>query len=214
MDKSFRKNSLDYWDGIHRNYERSEIKVDDWLDKFEDIIIETKKPVLDLGCGGGNDTLYLISKGKEVISCDQSENAIKNIIKNFPEVREARCFDMLDGLPFEDGDCDVIIADLCLHYFSDADTKRIIADIRRVLTEGGHLIMRVNSVNDVLHGAGKGREMEHHLFETEGHTIKRFFDEDDIRYYFKDFEIEYMHEEIMTRYDLEKRLFRVCLRKV
>ena len=211
--QEYRKNSLDFWNDIHKEYDIETIKVDDWLDRFDTVIENTQKPILDLGCGGGNDTLYLISKGKQVISCDQSENAIRNIIKNFPEVKEARCFNMLDGIPFEDNSFDVVIADLCLHYFNDEDTKRIISDIHRILTPGGHLILRVNSINDVNHGAGQGVELEHHVFESEGNTIKRFFDEDDIRYYFRDFTIEFLNEEIMTRYTIEKRLYRVCVRK-
>ena len=43
--------------------------------------------------------------------------------------------------------------------------------------------------------------------------FKRFFDEKDIKFFFKDFDIEYLNEEIMTRYKLEKRLYRVCVRK-
>lgn len=38
------------------------------------------------------------------------------------------------------------------------------------------------------------------------------FDEEDIKYFFKDFEIEYMHEEVMKRYEHEKFLYRVCCR--
>ena len=211
--QEYRKNSLDFWNDIHKEYDRETIIVDDWLERFDTVIENTQKPILDLGCGGGNDTLYLITKGKQVISCDQSENAIRNIIKNFPEVKEARCFNMLDGIPFEDNSFDVVIADLCLHYFNDEDTKRIISDIHRILTPGGHLFLRVNSINDVNHGAGQGVELEHHVFESEGNTIKRFFDEDDIRYYFRDFTIEFLNEEIMTRYTIEKRLYRVCVRK-
>ncbi len=213
MEQVFRQKSLEYWDNVHKDYDRATIKVDDWLEKFDDIIMGTQKPILDLGCGGGNDTLYLISKGKQVISCDQSPSAINNIRKNFPEVYDAKCFNMLDGLPFEDEAFDVVIADLCLHYFLKSDTEKILNDIRRILTPGGHLILRVNSINDVLHGAGRGPEIEHHVFEMEGKTIKRFFNEEDIRSFFKDFTIEYLKEEIMTRYKLEKRLYRVCVKK-
>lgn len=213
MEQVFRQKSLEYWDNVHKEYDRATIKVDDWLEKFDDIIMGTQKPILDLGCGGGNDTLYLISKGKQVISCDQSPSAINNIRKNFPEVYDAKCFNMLDGLPFEDEAFDVVIADLCLHYFLKSDTEKILNDIRRILTPGGHLILRVNSINDVLHGAGQGPEIEHHVFEMEGKTIKRFFNEEDIRSFFKDFTIEYLKEEIMTRYKLEKRLYRVCVKK-
>ena len=213
MEQVYRQKSLEYWDNVHKDYDRATIKVDDWLEKFDDIIMGTQKPILDLGCGGGNDTLYLISKGKQVISCDQSPSAINNIRKNFPEVYDAKCFNMLEGLPFEDEAFDVVIADLCLHYFLKSDTEKILNDIRRILTPGGHLILRVNSINDVLHGAGQGPEIEHHVFEMEGKTIKRFFNEEDIRSFFKDFTIEYLKEEIMTRYKLEKRLYRVCVKK-
>ncbi len=213
MEEVYRQKSLEYWDEIHKDYNRENIKVDDWLDRFDDIIEATTKPILDLGCGGGNDTLYLINKGKKVISCDQSQSAISNIKKNFPEVYDVKCFNMLDGIPFEDESFEVVIADLCLHYFLEKDTLRILDEINRILQPGGHMILRVNSVNDVLHGAGDGKEIEHHVYEMEGKTIKRFFDEDDIRYFFKDFDIEYMKEEIMTRYKLEKRLYRVCVRK-
>lgn len=211
MGSDYRESSLEYWNGVHKPIERDAIPTDDWLDLFEDIIKRTEKPVLDLGCGTGNDTLYLVERGRKVISCDQSENAIGNIVKNFPEV-EAKCFNMLDGLPFEDASFDLVIADLCLHYFDEADTAAIIAEIARVLTPGGHLIFRVNSINDVNHGAGQGRELGHHLYESGSKTMKRFFDEEDIRSFFKAFEIEYLKEEIMSRYRLEKRLYRVCCR--
>ena len=160
-----------------------------------------------------NDTLYLISKGKQVIACDQSETAIENIKRNFPEVKEAICFNMLDGFPFDDESFDVMIADLSLHYFGAEDTKAILREILRILVPGGHLILRVNSVNDVNHGAGQGKEIEHHVYETESGTIKRFFDEEDIRSFFSDFGIEYLKEETMSRYKFEKRLFRVCVKK-
>lgn len=125
--------SLKYWNKLHQNYEKDNIKYDDWLDKFEEIVNACETPILDLGCGTGNDTLYLLNKGKKVISCDQSENAIKNIKKNFPEVFDAKCFNMLDGFSFPDDYCDLIIADLCLHYFKEKDTFKIINEIRRIL---------------------------------------------------------------------------------
>ena len=208
-----KENSLEYWNNIHSKYERNEIKLDDWLDKFETIIDSCSTPILDLGCGSGKDTLYLINKNKQVISCDQSSNAINNIKKNFPEVYDTKCFNMLDGMPFDNNSFELIIADLCLHYFKEKDTFELLNEIRRILTVGGRLIFRVNSVNDVNHGAGQDNEIEHHLYETSDKRLKRFFYEKDIKFFFKDFDIEYLNEEIMTRYKLEKRLYRVCVRK-
>ena len=100
-----------------------------------------------------------------------------------------------------------------MHYFWEKETMQILREIQRILLPGGHLIFRVNSVNDIHHGAGKGTEVEHHVYETDAGTLKRFFDEADIRRFFSEFQIEYVHEEIMTRYQFEKRLFRGCVRK-
>ncbi len=215
MDELHRQRSLEYWDAAHQRqgYARADIKTDDWLEEFDDIIRKARGPILDLGCGGGNDTLYLLKRGKQVRACDQSPTAIRRLRENFPEIGEALCVNMLDGLPYEDGAFEIVIADLCLHYFTGEDTRRIISEIRRILIPGGHLILRVNSVHDVHHGAGQGRMVEPHLFETKEGTLKRFFDEADIRDFFHEFSIEFLREETMTRYGPEKQLFRVCARK-
>ncbi len=207
------KNSIEYWNNIHKNYERDDLKYDDWLDDFEDIINKCKTPILDLGCGSGNNTLYLTNKNKKVIAVDISENAIANIKKNFKEIYDTKCLNMLEGLPFDDKYFELIIADLSLHYFKKIDTEMIIKEIYRTLSDNGHLIMRVNSVNDINHGAGQGIEIEKHLYQTEDGRLKRFFDEQDVRDYFSDFEIEYLKEETMTRYKLEKKLYRACMKK-
>lgn len=207
------ENSMEFWDSKHQKYDRNEINTDDWLEKFGKILEECNTPVLDLGCGSGNDTLYLIHRGKKVISCDQSQNAINNIKNNFPEVYDMKCFNMLDGMPFEDNSFMLIIADLCLHYFREKDTQKIIDGIKRKLRKNGHLILRVNSINDINYGAGQGTEIEHHLYQTEDGRLKRFFDEEDIRYFFQDFEMEYCKEEKMIRYELEKIVYCVCVIK-
>ena len=168
---------------------------------------------IDLGCGSGNDTLYLMNQGKQVIACDQSKLALENIRKKLPDVYDIKCFNMLDGMPFDSSSFDLIIADLCLHYFREKDTIKILEEIKRILKTNGHLAFRLNSINDVNHGAGQGKELEHHLYESSNGTIKRFFDEQDIKYFFHDFDFEYLNEEIMTRYQLEKRLYRGLVKK-
>lgn len=196
------------WDNVHKKYDRSDIKYDNWLDLFDRAIMHCKTPIIDLGCGSGNDTLYLIEKGKNVIPCDYSQKAIENIKANFPEVKRAECFDMSKGLPFEDNFTDIIISDLSLHYFTEQKTMEIIEDLKRVLKPNGLLIYRVNSIKDVNHGAGQGKEVEQHLYETSDGRVKRFFDEKDIRKYFSDWESLYLHEETMGRYEHEKVLWR------
>ena len=55
QQQEYRKNSLDFWNEIHKEYARETIKIDDWLERFDSIIENIQKPILDLGCGGGND---------------------------------------------------------------------------------------------------------------------------------------------------------------
>lgn len=207
------KCSLAYWEQIFAEHSGQKIQTDDWLDDYDNIIQACSTPVLDLGCGFGNDTHALMRKGKEVIACDQSENALSNLRRNLPDVHETKRVNMLDELPFADAAFEIVIADLCLHYFTKADTLHILDEIQRVLMPGGHLFVRVNSINDVNYGAGQGEEIEHHLYLNEDGCLKRFFDEADIRELFGAFEIEYLREERMTRYAADKYLFRVVVRK-
>ena len=207
------KKSLDFWNELHLNHEKKDIIYDDWLEMFDDLISKCNTPIIDLGCGNGNDTLYLIGKGKKVIACDQSENAIKNIKRNFPEIYDTKIFNMLDGFPFDDNSFELIIADLCLHYFRSDDTFKILKSIKKILKDDGHLLFRINSINDVNYGAGKGEEIEHHLYLTDDGMYKRFFDNEDVKKFFSDFHIEYLNEESMNRYKYEKKVYRGCVRK-
>lgn len=200
------------WNAIHRNYEREQIQYDDWLETFRDAIDACQTPVLDLGCGSGNDTLYLIGRGKRVISCDYAQNAIWNIHKNFPEVERAVCFDMTKGLPFENDFTDLIVCDLSLHYFTEQKTFEILDEVKRVLRPGGLLLFRVNSMRDINYGAGAGREVEHHLYATDDGRYKRFFDAGDIEKFWSGWNTAYLREEKMSRYGLEKVLWKCATR--
>ena len=81
------------------------------------------------------------------------------------------------------------------------------------MTDDGYLFLRVNSVKDILHGAGQGKEIEKHLYKLEDGTIKRFFDKDDIDNIFSDFDIIFCEEQPMNRYALKKIVYSVGLRK-
>jgi Methylase involved in ubiquinone/menaquinone biosynthesis len=187
------------------------IKYDDWLEYFENIIEKIHTPIIDLGCGSGNNSLYLTEKKKEVISCDYSKEAI-NIINRYIPNSKTMLFDMTEKFPFKSNYTELILADLCLHYFSETITFNILDEIRRILKPGGYLIFRVNSVNDTNHGAIQGEEIEHNFFFTEDMT-KRFFNKEDLLKFFKDWDIEYMSEELMTgRYRKDKILWRCAVK--
>lgn len=72
------------WDNWSKR--RSSVHVYDlWLDEYKNILQENKdNEILDLGCGIGADTLYLLERGYNVLSCDFSVEALKSIENNIP----------------------------------------------------------------------------------------------------------------------------------
>ncbi len=204
-------NQLNEWNRIFLNWGTEKPKYDDWLDKYLDFLNESKDiPIIDLGCGFGNDTLYLTERGFQVISCDYSIEAL-NRLKSFIEKPETIFLNMLDGLPFKDNIACVLIADLSIHYFSWNDTNKIINDISRVLLKSGYFICRVNSVKDMNHGAGQGIEIEDDFYNING-KFKRFFDKEQILKLFNNWEIITLKEYEMNRYKDPKIVWEIAMK--
>lgn len=203
----------EFWDKVYKSKTEKKPTYDSWLDKYIDILEKNKdKVIIDLGCGAGSDTLFLSERGYEVTACDCSEEAL-NIVKKFiPKVKTIQ-MDISKTLPFEEESIGLIIADLSFHYFNDETTKNVVKEIKRVLKSNGYLIGRVNSINDFNYGVGSGKEIEKNFYLTE-EGYKRFFSEEDIYYYFKEFVIEECAEKSVMKYENEKRAFEFVLKNV
>lgn len=201
-----------YWDKIYKSIGDKKIKYDLWLDKYENILIKSKDiPIIDLGCGFGNDTLYLKERGYDVISCDFSEEALQRL-SNYIDNLTIKCFDLKEGLPFESNSAKIIISDLSLHYFTWSDTEKILKEIDRVLMDDGILLCRVNSTKDINHGSGQGTKIEENFYDIDG-NLKRFFNEEQLRELFKNWNIKYINELEMNRYKVSKILWEIAIEK-
>ena len=189
------------WDNWSKR--RSSIPVYDlWLDEYKDILDQNKdKEILDLGCGIGADTLYLLERGYNVLSCDFSNEALKSIQNNIPNSKTLY-LDMMKVFPIEDNSYSLIIADLSLHYFDNETTIHIMSEIKRILRKGGILLSRVASVNDYNFGAGLGEQLEKNYY-FEGDYTKRFFNLEDVNKYFGIIGNVKAEETQMTRNEIE-----------
>lgn len=192
---------VEMWDNWSKK--RSSIPAYDlWLDEYKDILEQNKKnTILDLGCGIGADTLYLLERGYDVLSCDFSNEALKSIRDNIPNSKTLY-LDMMKDFPIEDNSYSLIIADLSLHYFDNATTIHIMNEIKRILKQDGILLARVASVNDFNFGAGVGQELEKNYY-FEGDYTKRFFDLEDVNKYFGIIGSVETEETQMTRNEAE-----------
>ena len=183
------------------------VPADSWLEKYDRRLAVWGDPVLDLGCGSGGDTAWLLERGRRVVACDWAEAAVELIRRRYPEVEAAIAFDMAEGLPFPDRTFGTVLADLSLHYFSQERTFFLLGEIRRVLRPGGALLFRVNSVKDLCYGAGGGVVLEPHFYQTADGERKRFFDREDLENFFAHWRLEGLTESSTLRYGPEKFLW-------
>ena len=143
------ENNQEYWnEGYWKrviNNQKNSFKNRNWIDKYKEIINKVEgNNAVDLGCGIGQDTKWLIDNGFDVISCDISNIALeklKELIQNSKTLQ----IDMRETLPFKENSINLVNADLSIHYFCMKDTIRIFNEINRILTPNGILIGRVNS---------------------------------------------------------------------
>jgi ubiquinone/menaquinone biosynthesis C-methylase UbiE len=102
--------------------------------------------VLELGAGAGQDGRYFAGLGHEVTMTDGTDSMLGRV-----ELHHNAKFivaKLEDTLPFEARTFDVVYAQLVLHYFSDAEMRRIISEIKRVLRPSGIFACMVNSQSD------------------------------------------------------------------
>ena len=110
-------------------------------------------------------------------------------------------------LPFRDNQFEVILASLTLHYFSWCRTQKILAELSRVLIEGGKLICRLNSAEDVNFGAKGYQEIEPGFYNVDG-SSKRFFSKTDIVDLFSpDWQLSDLEHNSIDRYQTPKKVW-------
>lgn len=90
------------------------------------------KRALSLGCGSGEDTIWLHEKGAEATGIDLSEGLIKIARKRYPEC-DFQVMDM-EKLEFEDSTFDFAYSSLAIHYIKD--WKKTLTETLRVLKSG------------------------------------------------------------------------------
>lgn len=97
--------------------------------------------ILDAGCGSGPTSTALTVRGAHVSGFDISAAMIEIARRNLPGT-DLRVHDLTEPLPWDDDTFDTVVASLVLHYVHD--WSRPLAELRRVLTVGGRLLVSVN----------------------------------------------------------------------
>lgn len=146
---------------------------DGWLTRWLPLIRARAgtRPILELGCGSGDDTVVLAAAGCAVVALDRSPEAIVEARKKCAAT--FLCRDLRE--PFPCNEVGVLMASLSLHYFAWDDTVALFQRVRETLAPDGLFLCRLNSTRDVNFGAVGYPEIETNYFSVDGRP-KRFFD--------------------------------------
>jgi SAM-dependent methyltransferase len=110
---------------------------------------DTRRRVLDAGCGGGRNISYLLAHGFDVRAIDADAAAVAAVAQLFARLAPQLPADhvrqgQLDALPWSGGSMDAVISSAVLHFSSDmAHFRAIVDEMWRVLAPRGLLFARL-----------------------------------------------------------------------
>jgi ubiquinone/menaquinone biosynthesis C-methylase UbiE len=102
--------------------------------------------LLEISCGNGSDSYYLMSLGYDVICTEINDKYIGNAISI-----GLNCIkhNTIDKFPFNDNEFEIIYSRLELHYFTEEELYRIFKELKRI---GKKILITVKIVDDIKTG--------------------------------------------------------------
>ena len=186
---------------------------DPWLERWLPVLDAAHgRPLLDLGCGNGQDSARLAAHGHCVMAADLSRQALRACGGVAPKTRRLLA-DIRDPLPFRDRAFVAMVASLSLHYHGAGRTGTILREVRRCLADDGLLLARFNSTHDQHYGASGYEPVEPGVYLVDG-ELKRFFDRAAVEDLFRDgWAIRNVEEMTITRYNKPKVVWEAVVEK-
>lgn len=142
MDKY--KETFDTWNNIASIYQDKFMDLNLYNDSYDFIcnsVTKQKAKLLEIGCGPGNITKYLLSKRPDfdIFGIDIAPNMIELAKLNNPTAN----FEVMDSREINhlDTKYDGIICGFCLPYLSSNESKQLISNSYHLLNENGLLYL-------------------------------------------------------------------------
>ncbi|MFY0482200.1 class I SAM-dependent DNA methyltransferase [Flavobacterium sp. PLA-1-15] len=142
MDKY--KTTFESWNKVASLYEEHFMDLDlynDTYDVFCEAIEKAKPKILEIGCGPGNITKYMLSKRPDfdLVGIDIAPNMVELAKKNNPKA----IFRVMDSRNIEEfkTEFEGIICGFCIPYLSKSDCSKLIMDTKNLLSEKGILYL-------------------------------------------------------------------------
>jgi len=138
------KETFDTWNKIASLYQDKFMELDLYNDSYDFICNSVDKPsakLLEIGCGPGNITKYLIAKRPDfdIFGIDIAPNMVELARQNNP----AAHFAVMDSRQINnlDSKYDGIVCGFCLPYLSQTETNELISNSYNLLNDNGLLYL-------------------------------------------------------------------------
>ena len=102
---------------------------------LQGLTIHSETQVLDLCCGSGQTTQFLVKFSQNVTGLDASPKSLQRARQNVPEASYVEAF--AEKMPFADNLFDVVHTSVALHEMQPQQLRKIISEVYRVLKPGG-----------------------------------------------------------------------------
>ncbi|MEJ1937302.1 class I SAM-dependent methyltransferase [Nostoc sp. NIES-2111] len=102
---------------------------------LQGLAIQQNTTVLDVCCGSGQATQFLVKYSQNVTGLDASPLSLRRAKQNVPQANYVEAF--AEKMPFPDNQFDIVHISAALHEMQPQQLREIIQEIYRVLKPGG-----------------------------------------------------------------------------
>ncbi len=182
------RETFNTWNKVAELYQEKFMNLDLYNESYdlfcEAITIQNAK-LLELGCGPGNITKYLLEKRPDfkIQAVDIAPNMIQLAQQNIPNAT----FKVMDVREINsiEKQFDAIMCGFCIPYLSESDVSKLVADCHQLLKENGLLYLSFVAGDYTDSGYQKGSsgdrtyfyyhnlEKTVHVLEIQGFTIEK-----------------------------------------
>lgn len=168
------KRDTEYWNDYYKkelgNLKPSEFAIE--VGKY----VESKKSILELGCGNGRDSLYFDKLGLRVTAIDASNVSIDKLRQLNSDIWFV-CDDFVCSTIIKTTQYDYVYSRFTLHAINEHQENELLKNAYNALKASGIFFIETRSIHDDLYG--KGKEVEKNAFIYNNH-YRRFIDIDEL----------------------------------